>query len=168
MIIDIHSHTWLYPDHFTEQFRQQAAQIAKANQELDLTVTYEAYRAGAQNCDKTIVFGGKARLSGLWVDDHYVERFGRGGRSKGVVYPDVPVGFAMGVVQLEAGAGDGSGVVVLFDASEFEAVSCELLEVGRGVQEILEECCFAAGEVQDRFGWVGKVVGQAGDQGTDP
>ena len=72
MIIDVHSHTWLYPEHFTEQFRQQAAQTAKANQELDLTVTYAAYRAGAQNCDKTIVFGGKARLSGLWVDDQYV------------------------------------------------------------------------------------------------
>ena len=64
MIIDVHSHTWQYPEHFTPQFRQQAAQAAKADTELDLTVTYDAYRSGAQNCDRTIVFGGKARLSG--------------------------------------------------------------------------------------------------------
>ena len=46
--------------------------MAKANEPLDLTTTYAAYRAGAQNCDKTIVFGGKARRSGVWVDDRYV------------------------------------------------------------------------------------------------
>ena len=72
MIIDTHSHAWQYPEHFTDEFRQQAAQVAKADSPLDLTVTYAAYRTGAQNCDKTIVFGGKARRSGVWVDDHYV------------------------------------------------------------------------------------------------
>ena len=72
MIIDVHSHTWQFPEHFTDQFRQQASQVAKADEELDLNITYEAYRQSAQNCDKTIVFGGKARLSGLWVDDQYV------------------------------------------------------------------------------------------------
>ena len=72
MIIDVHSHTWQFPEHFTDQFRQQASQVAKADEELDLSITYEAYRQSAQNCDKTIVFGGKARLSGLWVDDQYV------------------------------------------------------------------------------------------------
>lgn len=72
MIIDVHSHAWQYPEHFTDQFRQQAAQVAKANESLDLTVTYAAYRAGAQNCDKTIVFGGKAQRSGIWIDDRYI------------------------------------------------------------------------------------------------
>ena len=75
MIIDVHSHAWQYPDHFTDQFRQQAAQVAKADESLDLTVTYDAYRAGAQRCDKTIVFGGKARRSGIWVDDRYVAEY---------------------------------------------------------------------------------------------
>ena len=75
MIIDVHSHAWQYPDHFTAQFRQQAAQVAKADESLDLTVTYDAYRAGAQRCDKTIVFGGKARRSGIWVDDRYVAEY---------------------------------------------------------------------------------------------
>lgn len=86
MIIDVHSHAWQFPEHFTDQFRQQAAQVAKADAELDLTVTYEAYRQGAQNCDRTIVFGGKARLSGLWVDDHYVADYV-------AAHPDHLIGF---------------------------------------------------------------------------
>ncbi len=74
MIVDIHSHTWQHLDHFTEDFRQQA-RTAKGGGDLDLTVTYEAYCAAAGACDRTVVFGGKARLSGLWVDDRYVAEF---------------------------------------------------------------------------------------------
>ncbi|MBT6620131.1 MAG: amidohydrolase, partial [Gemmatimonadetes bacterium] len=40
MIIDVHSHTWQFPEHFTDQFRQQASQVAKADEELDLSITY--------------------------------------------------------------------------------------------------------------------------------
>ena len=74
MIVDIHTHTWQYPDHFTDDFRQQA-RTAKGGGDLDLTVTYEAYCAAALACDRTVVFGGKARLSGLWVDDRYVAEY---------------------------------------------------------------------------------------------
>ena len=42
---------------------------------MDLTVTYDAYRASAPDDTITIVFGGKARLSGLWVDDRYVANY---------------------------------------------------------------------------------------------
>ena len=86
MIVDVHSHTWQFPEHFTDQFRQQASQVAKADEELDLSITYEAYRQSAQNCDKTIVFGGKARLSGLWVDDQYVADYVN-------AHPDHLIGF---------------------------------------------------------------------------
>ncbi len=72
MIVDVHTHTWKYPDHFTEDFRGQA-RTARGDGDLDLTVTYDAYRSSATaGCDRTVVFGGKARLSGLWVDDRYV------------------------------------------------------------------------------------------------
>ncbi|MDZ4818782.1 MAG: amidohydrolase family protein [Planctomycetota bacterium] len=71
MIIDIHSHAWSYPKHFSDDFRRQA-QSARAGTEVDLSVTYEAYRAQAPDDVVTVVFGGKARLSGLWVDDQYV------------------------------------------------------------------------------------------------
>lgn len=74
MIVDVHSHAWAYPAHFTDNFREQARR-AKAGVEMDLTVTYENYRATAPEETITIVFGGKARLSGLWVDDDYVARY---------------------------------------------------------------------------------------------
>ena len=72
MIVDVHSHVWKFPDHFSDDFRRQAAARAKADEELDLTVTWDAYRVTCPDDTVTVVFGGKARLSGLWVDDEYV------------------------------------------------------------------------------------------------
>ena len=86
MIIDMHSHAWQFPEHFDERFRQQARDVARADRDLDLSVTYEAYRAGAQTTDKTVVFGGKARLSGVWVDDAYVADYV-------ATHPDRLIGF---------------------------------------------------------------------------
>lgn len=74
MIIDVHCHAWEYPAHFSDDFRLQAKR-AKAGVEIDLTVTYDAYRATAPDDTITIVFGGKAKLSGLWVDDRYVAKY---------------------------------------------------------------------------------------------
>jgi uncharacterized protein len=74
MIIDVHSHAWLFPKHFTHDFRAQARR-ARAGQEVDLTVRYDDYRRTASGDVRTIVFGGKARLSGLWVDDRYVAQY---------------------------------------------------------------------------------------------
>lgn len=71
MIVDVHSHAWLYPKHFNDDFRRQAAR-ARAGHEVDLTVRYEEYRKNAPEETITIVFGGKARLSGLWVEDQFV------------------------------------------------------------------------------------------------
>ena len=71
MIIDAHSHAWKYPDHFKEDFRRQATR-ARAGQEVDLTVKYNKYQESSPEEVRTIVFGGKAKLSGLWVEDHYV------------------------------------------------------------------------------------------------
>ena len=42
MIIDVHSHAWEYPAHFSDDFRQQAKR-AKAGVEMDLTVRYADY-----------------------------------------------------------------------------------------------------------------------------
>ena len=70
-IIDVHSHAWQYPRHFTDDFRAQARR-ARAGVEVDLTVRFDDYRARSVPGVKTVVFGGKARLSGLWVEDRYV------------------------------------------------------------------------------------------------
>jgi len=74
MIIDVHSHAWNFPEHFSADFREQARR-ARAGVEVDLSVRFEEYAAQAAEPVRTVVFGGKARLSGLWVDDVYVARY---------------------------------------------------------------------------------------------
>ncbi|VTS01333.1 amidohydrolase family protein [Tuwongella immobilis] len=71
MIVDVHSHFWEYPRDFTADFREQAKR-AKAGKEVDLTVRYHHYCDEAPEDVITIVFGGKAKLSGIWVDDAHV------------------------------------------------------------------------------------------------
>lgn len=73
-MIDVHSHYWEYPKHFSEDFKKQARR-ARGDVEVDLTVRWEQYRASAAGCKKTIVFGGKAKLSGLWVPDREVAAY---------------------------------------------------------------------------------------------
>ena len=85
MIFDVHSHTWQYPDHFTDQFQEQARH-ARGGTEVDLTVHYEEYRRTAPEDTRTVVFGGKARLSGLWVHDQFVADYVQ-------QHPDTLVGF---------------------------------------------------------------------------
>jgi predicted TIM-barrel fold metal-dependent hydrolase len=74
MIVDVHSHTWNFPRDFGEDFLSQAKR-AKAGVEVDLTVRYKDYAAAATPDTTTIVFGGKAKLSGIWVDDRYVAEY---------------------------------------------------------------------------------------------
>jgi len=70
-VIDVHSHAWKYPSHFGEGFRRQASR-ARAEVEVDLTVDLDEYRRACPPGTRTVVFGGKARLSELWVDDAHV------------------------------------------------------------------------------------------------
>jgi predicted TIM-barrel fold metal-dependent hydrolase len=85
MIIDAHSHAWEYPGHFGDDFRQQTRR-ARAGVEVDLTVREEEYRASAPAETKTIVFGGKAKLSGMWVEDSYIADYV-------AAHPDTLIGF---------------------------------------------------------------------------
>jgi predicted TIM-barrel fold metal-dependent hydrolase len=73
MIVDVHSHTWKYPDHFTPEHLEQAKR-ARAGVEVDMNVRYADYLETIPPGEQvhTIVFGGKAKLSGIWVDDQYV------------------------------------------------------------------------------------------------
>ena len=72
-LFDIHSHAWPFPGAFNEDFMRQA-RAARAGMEVDLTVRLEDYQATATLVPevRTVVFGGKAKLSGLWVEDAYV------------------------------------------------------------------------------------------------
>jgi predicted TIM-barrel fold metal-dependent hydrolase len=71
MIVDVHSHYFRDPDHFSDEFKRQSLR-SRNGVEVDLTVRWPEYRAAAGECDKTVVFGGKAKLSGLWVPDREV------------------------------------------------------------------------------------------------
>lgn len=73
MPVDVHSHYFRYPDHFDSNFREQSRRAR--NVEIDLTVRWEQYAGSATGCEKTIVFGGKAKLSGLWVPDREVVNY---------------------------------------------------------------------------------------------
>jgi predicted TIM-barrel fold metal-dependent hydrolase len=74
LLVDVHSHYFHYPEHFSDDFRDQARR-ARKDVEVDLTVRWDEYSATATACDRTIVFGGKARLSGLWVPDQAVAEY---------------------------------------------------------------------------------------------
>lgn len=71
MIIDVHSHAWNFPSDFSADFIHQAGR-ARRGHAVDLSATYETYRASAPEDTCTIVFGGKARLAGLWIHDQTV------------------------------------------------------------------------------------------------
>ncbi len=85
MPIDVHSHFWRFPGDFSADFIRRA-QRARGGQAMDLRVRFEDYAASAPAETRTIVFGGKARLSGVWVDDQYVADYV-------AAHPDRLVGF---------------------------------------------------------------------------
>jgi uncharacterized protein len=77
MIFDVHSHAHR-PESFTPQFLKQCVRML--GREIDMTPGLADYRAGAENAGDevtTIVFGGKAKLSGVWTSDHYVAEYCR-------------------------------------------------------------------------------------------
>jgi len=74
MIVDVHSHFFTYPAHFTPDFVRQAAR-ARNGVEVDLTVRWKEYEATAKDRQWTIVFGGKAKLAGVWVPDDEVAAY---------------------------------------------------------------------------------------------
>ncbi|MEC5128615.1 amidohydrolase family protein [Verrucomicrobiales bacterium BCK34] len=74
MITDIHSHTWPFPEAFNEDFIKQAT-AARAGETVDLTIRLEDYQNSAPAGTRAAVFGGKAKLSGMWVDDKYVASY---------------------------------------------------------------------------------------------
>lgn len=74
MLVDVHSHFFTYPDHFTTDFVTQARR-ARNGVEVDLTVRWHEYQAAAADCRWTVVFGGKAKLAGVWVPDEAVASY---------------------------------------------------------------------------------------------
>jgi predicted TIM-barrel fold metal-dependent hydrolase len=74
LIIDVHSHYFRYPDDFSESFVAQSRR-ARNGVDTDLTVRWNEYCATATAAQHTVVFGGKAKLSGVWVPDAVVAAY---------------------------------------------------------------------------------------------
>ncbi|WP_031501058.1 amidohydrolase family protein [Bryobacter aggregatus] len=73
MVVDVHSHFFEYPRHFSPAFIKES--VRGRNREIDLTVRWADYAKGATNATHTVVFGGKAKLAGLWVPDDEVAAY---------------------------------------------------------------------------------------------
>ncbi|HEY0699860.1 MAG TPA: amidohydrolase family protein [Micromonospora sp.] len=73
MIVDVHSHLFDCPDHVGDPFAEESARAHGGH--VDLTVRWAEYAATAPADTRTIVVGGKARRSGLWVDDAAVAAY---------------------------------------------------------------------------------------------
>ena len=73
MIVDVHSHVFPSNDVFSPSFLAEANRMR--SRPLDLVTRYAEYRATAPNAAVTVAFGGKARLSGLWVADQDVANY---------------------------------------------------------------------------------------------
>lgn len=67
MVVDVHSHVFGCPGEMSEQFVAESRRAHAGD--VDLTVRFADYAASAPAGTRTIVVGGKARRSGLWVDD---------------------------------------------------------------------------------------------------
>jgi len=66
-IVDVHAHCFPRPDCFSEDFVRQASRARGS--EANLVTDYRRYWDQAPPETRVIVFGGKAKRSGLWVDD---------------------------------------------------------------------------------------------------
>ena len=84
MVVDVHAH--LLDQHTDMDDSFLAATGHSKVGGVDLTSRWETYQASAPADTTAIVFGGKARLSGLWVDDEKVAAFAAD-------HPDSVIGF---------------------------------------------------------------------------
>jgi len=74
MIVDVHTHCWPSLESFSPSFLADAQRMRTAP--VNLIARYEYYQAETAGEEVvTIAFGGKARLSGLWLDDAEVAAY---------------------------------------------------------------------------------------------
>jgi len=71
VIVDVHAHCWPRPDCFSPSFQADASRMRLSP--VNLVTRYEDYK-NATGPDEVVslVFGGKARLTGVWIHDDEV------------------------------------------------------------------------------------------------
>ncbi len=90
MLVDTHTNLMWYPDHFSDEFVKFALAAKKAKMRITPDVYFagsdheqrnafdsrpEQLLAATKNCDKVIVFGIKARFSGIQADQELIAKF---------------------------------------------------------------------------------------------
>lgn len=75
MIVDVHTHLMDQDHDLSPEFLASAGHARDGR--VGLTVRWEDYSGSSPSDSIAIVFGGKARLSGLWVDDRRVADYVR-------------------------------------------------------------------------------------------
>ena len=73
MMVDIHSHAWDIHQHASAEILQES-EISRT-QPISMEVTFEEYLRVMQPVDRAIVFGMKARRSGLYVPNPWIADF---------------------------------------------------------------------------------------------
>jgi uncharacterized protein len=73
VLVDVHSHLFRCPEDLGEPFASESARAHGGH--VDLTVRWDDYAATSPPGTTAIVVGGKARRSGLWVDDAAVAAY---------------------------------------------------------------------------------------------
>ena len=86
MIIDCHSHVWTYPGHISHEFVEESNRRARGVP-IDIHVPPERHWQAMAGVDRAIVFGMRARHSGILVPNEYVADYVR-------QHPEKLIGFA--------------------------------------------------------------------------
>jgi len=86
MIVDCHTHIWEYPGHLSEAYVAEAQARARTVR-LDFHVPPERHWKAMAGVDKAIVFGLRARHSGIVTPNEYVAEYVR-------QHPEKLIGFA--------------------------------------------------------------------------
>jgi hypothetical protein len=74
VIVDVHAHTWRYPEHIDESFIE-GLKVARPGVEIKITVDFEPFLQAMAPCDRVVCFGLRGRRTGLHVPNDYVASF---------------------------------------------------------------------------------------------
>ena len=81
MLVDCHSHVWVYPGHLSDEFVNEANARSRGHR-LDLHIPPEKHFQAMAAVDKVIVFGLRAHHSGLAVPNTYIAEYAAGHAEK--------------------------------------------------------------------------------------
>jgi predicted TIM-barrel fold metal-dependent hydrolase len=74
VIVDVHAHCWPRPDCFSPSFQADARRMRLSP--VNLVTRYENYRDSTGGEEVvSLVFGGKAKLTGVWINDDEVAEY---------------------------------------------------------------------------------------------